>query len=176
MFLTIGPGKQYFSKVQKLNMILRASETESLSKIIKPVKANIALVGGCFDILHFGHIKFLEKVKESNNFLTVLLESDLRVKKLKGNSRPIFSQEERAYALSSLKYVDLVVLLPDTMTDESYASVIKTIKPTIIGVTENDTNLDKKEKHAQKIGASIKVISHIETYSTSTLAKTIGIE
>ena len=63
----------------------------------------IVLVGGCFDILHLGHVVFLEKAKKEGDVLVVLLESDEKVRFLKGKGRPVHTQSERAEILSALK-------------------------------------------------------------------------
>ena len=76
------------------------------------MKKITVLAGGCFDVLHPGHIVFLEKAKKAGDYLVVLLESDKKIRKLKGKGRPVHSQKERAEILSALKSVDSVVCLP----------------------------------------------------------------
>lgn len=87
------------------------------------------LIGGCFDILHIGHIKFLKKARSFGDYLIVLLESDANIKKLKGNSRPFHSQKERKEILLSLKFVDKIIILPDIVDNTFYDNLIKKIKP-----------------------------------------------
>lgn len=157
-------------------MILKHTQLENYLKKLKQNHPSIVLVGGCFDILHFGHVKFFEKAKEGNDILIVLLENDQRVKKLKGENRPIFREMERAFVLSQIRFVDLVVLLPDNMKDTDYSSLVEMIRPNVIAITEHDLNQQKKEVQAKKIGANIKIIPHVETYSTSELAKLLGID
>ena len=72
---------------------------------------NIVLVGGCFDIVHLGHLIFLEKAKAKGDILIVLLESDENIRKNKGQNRPINNQEDRALFLSKLKMVDKLDIL-----------------------------------------------------------------
>jgi FAD synthetase len=139
-------------------------------------KSRIVLTGGCFDILHIGHVRFLSEAKGMGDFLVVLLESDEKVKKLKGESRPIFIQKERAEMLSALESVDLVVLLPMIENDSDYLNLVMEIKPKIITVTENDSRIEKKRSQAKKVGAKVKVISLINTFSSSKLAKILGVE
>jgi rfaE bifunctional protein nucleotidyltransferase chain/domain len=138
-------------------------------------KSRIVLTGGCFDILHIGHVRFLSEAKKMGDFLVVLLESDEKVKKLKGESRPIFIQKERAEMLSALKSVDLVVLLPMIENDSDYLNLVMEIKPNIVAVTENDPRVDKKRNQAKKVGGEVKVISFVKTFSSSKLAKILGI-
>jgi rfaE bifunctional protein nucleotidyltransferase chain/domain len=136
----------------------------------------IVLAGGCFDILHIGHVRFLSEAKKMGNYLVVLLENDEKVKKLKGKNRPIFTQEIRAEMLSALNCVDLVVVLPMMENDSDYMNLVTKIKPDIIAVTENDPNIEKKKGQAKKIGGELKVIPSIKTLSTSALAKIIGVD
>ena len=139
-------------------------------------KGRIVLTGGCFDILHLGHVRFLSEAKKMGDYLVVLLESDQNVKKLKGGNRPVFIQEERAEMLSALESVDLVVLLPAMENDSDYLSLIRIIKPDMIVVTENDPHIEKKRGQAKQIGGKLKVIPLIKTLSTSKLAKIIGVD
>lgn len=143
---------------------------------IKKNKKSIVLVGGCFDIIHIGHIKFLKEAKKEGNYLLVLLESDETVKKLKGTQRPHFPQKDRAEVLSSIKYIDYVILMEHLERDEEYNKLVLLIKPDVIAVTENDPHLSQKEKQAEMVNGKIKIIPHIKTFSSSQLAKLIGVE
>jgi len=134
------------------------------------------LVGGCFDIVHLGHIKFLEKAKKEGNVLIILLESDKNIRKNKGEDRPINNQKNRAEFLTKLKMVDYVVELPEMKKDDDYLKLIKKIKPNVIAVSENDDNLEKKRKQAEKVGAKILVVSKlIPQQSTSRIIEIIKI-
>lgn len=136
---------------------------------------SIVLVGGCFDIVHVGHIKFLEEAKRHADILIVLLESDEKVKKIKGNSRPLFTAIERAKVLSSINFVDCVVVLPYTKKDTDYEKIIAQIRPSVIAATEHDPHIAKKRNHAARVNAKLVIIPHINTHSTSTLAQMLGI-
>lgn len=136
----------------------------------------IILVGGCFDFIHFGHISFLKRAKELGTYLVVALESDENVRHAKGEQRPIHSQAQRKEMLESLSFVDEVVALTPMNTDAQYFALVETIHPHIIATTEGDPVLDKKQKQAEKIGASLIVIPKIHTPSTSQLAKLLGLE
>lgn len=146
-----------------------------LSELRKQNKL-IVLAGGCFDILHIGHTRFLRQAKKLGDVLVILLESDETVKRLKGDSRPYFQQTERSEMLAQLKSVDVVVELPSGMTDEQYITTVKMIHPVIIAMTEGDQSLPKKQHQAGLIGAKLAVVPYIETYSTSSLAKLLGVE
>lgn len=136
----------------------------------------IVLVGGCFDILHLGHVIFLEKAKAFGNKLVVLLESDKNISENKGKNRPINNQNNRAVFLSKLKMVDEVIKLPYMKSDDDYLEIIKKIKPKVIAVSGDDKNLAKKTRQAKVIGAKlIKVTKIIPHLSTSRIIEIIKI-
>ncbi len=139
-------------------------------------EGKIVLVGGCFDILHRGHVRFLSEAKTMGDYLVVLLENDKNVTKLKGKNRPVFIQRERAEMLSSLRMVDLIVLLPMMESDNDYLNLVTKIKPEVIAATEGDPQIEKKRQQAKKVGGVLKIISLTKTFSTSKLAKILGVE
>jgi len=100
---------------------------DEIVEIIEPVRDSkiIVFTNGCFDILHAGHVSYLEEAKSLGDILIVGLNSDDSVRRIKGDKRPIIPQEERAYILSRLKPVDYVVIF-DEDTPEN---LIKRIKP-----------------------------------------------
>jgi rfaE bifunctional protein nucleotidyltransferase chain/domain len=136
----------------------------------------VVLVGGCFDVIHFGHISFLKQAKELGDYLVVALESDENVRHVKGELRPIHTQYQRKEMLEALSCVDEVILLPPIVTDEKYFDLVEKIHPTIIAITEGDPVKEKKLQQAQKIGARLVEIPKIHTPSTSQLAKLLGLE
>lgn len=134
------------------------------------------LVGGCFDLIHYGHIEFLRQAKTYGDHLIVLLESDERTKRLKGNNRPFHTQAQRKIMLEAIRYVDEVIPLPDMKSDQEYLDVVRKIKPSVIAFTEGDPILDKKIKQTEEIGARAIIISNIQTHSTTQLAKLLDLE
>ena len=155
--------------------ILHSRDLNQLYAFLAKKHKSIVLVGGCFDIIHIGHIKFLQEAKKHADVLVVLLESDEKVQKLKGKNRPLFKVEERAEVLSSLKPIDYVVILPMTKSDSDYEKLILQIHPSVIAVTEHDPLIVKKRSHAIRVGAKLVIIPHINTHSTSSLAQMLGI-
>lgn len=138
--------------------------------------AKKVIVGGCFDLLHYGHISFLKKARDLGDTLIVLLESDEKVRKLKGDTRPIHNQNQRKEMLESLSCVDEVIILPAVTTDQFYIDLIDQIRPDVIVVTEGDPMLEKKRQQAESFGAKLVVIPKTHTPSTSQLAKLLGLE
>jgi D-beta-D-heptose 7-phosphate kinase/D-beta-D-heptose 1-phosphate adenosyltransferase len=141
------------------------------------MQANIkVLVGGCFDILHIGHFRFLKKAKELGTELIVALESDATTARIKGPTRPIHNQQERKEILESLKFVDKVITLPEMLNDHDYGTLVEDIKPDIIAITEGDSFKNKKEIHAESVGAKLVEIPKISNFSSTNVAKLIGLE
>lgn len=127
----------------------------------------VVLVGGCFDIIHPGHVIFLEEARKAGDTLVVLLESDEKVKKLKGVKRPVHAQKERAKVLLSLKSVDHVVMLPKIEDEDSYNNLILKIKPDIIALTKGVDNAHHI-RAAKLVGAKIKYVTKVVgNHSTS---------
>lgn len=136
----------------------------------------IVLVGGCFDLLHFGHIHFLKTAKSHGDRLVVALESDENVKRMKGDARPIHTQAQRKVMLESLSFVDEVIALPTMHGDRDYDAFVNKLNPSVIAVTEADPILEKKRQQAEKTGARLVIIPKIHTPSTSQLVKLLGLE
>ena len=134
-----------------------------------PQNKKIVLVGGCFDILHFGHIQFLEKAKQAGDYVVVALEPDERIIHHKKRT-PTHSQEERAHNLLALRSVDHIVLLPLLNGFDDYLELVKNINPHIIAVTSNDPQLANKEKQANLIGTELIIVNdRIEHLSSSAI-------
>ena len=134
------------------------------------------LAGGCFDLLHFDHISFLKQAKSYGDHLVVALESDETVRHMKGDTRPIHSQNQRKEMLEALSFVDEVISLPPMHGDRDYRELVRTVRPAVIAVTEGDPVISKKREQAQAIGAALIEIPKIHTPSTSQLAKLLGLE
>lgn len=139
-------------------------------KIIKKKEDHqtIVLVGGCFDLLHLGHIKFLNAAKKQADLLMVMLESDTRVAKLKGQGRPINPQIIRAKMLAALAMVDYVVILPQYGSDQDYDQLIEKIKPDIIATTKPDPQIVHKKRVASLVGAKLKFVTARVAQSSTT--------
>jgi FAD synthetase len=160
-----------YSKTME-SKIITIAKVNQVSKQLHDANKVIVLVGGCFDIIHAGHISFLQKARKQGDVLIVLLENDKRIKKLKGPNRPINSQKERALLLAALVFVDYVILLSDMPDDSAYDKLILKIKPAIIATTKGDPLKYKKKRQAILCGAKIiEVAGKIKNQSTSRIAK-----
>ena len=105
-------------------------DRKDIGEIIKTLKAKgkkVVATNGCFDILHVGHVRYLQKSKSCGDILVVGLNSDISVKILKGETRPINPQEDRAEVLCALACVDYVVMFDE----KSPVDLLDLIKPDI---------------------------------------------
>lgn len=160
-----------------MDKIISVKEAIAISSKLKSKGKTIVLAGGCFDILHVGHVSFLRKAKEQGDTLFVLLESDSRIRKIKGENRPINSQKNRAMILSEFSCVDYIVFLPELKTNKEYDNLINAIKPDIIATTKGDPNMHHKKRQTNMVGAKlIEVIERIYEQSTSKLLELISKE
>lgn len=158
-----------------MKKILNIQQAGKESSRLRKKGKSIVLVGGVFDILHIGHIKFLEKAKKEADFLFLLLESDQSVRKLKGKNRPINKQEDRAYVLEALSSVDFIVKLKNTLKDSDYDRITKLIRPEILATTEPDSYIFHKARQAKLVGAKLKtVIKRIKDKSTTNLIEKLA--
>lgn len=124
----------------------------------------IVFTNGCFDILHAGHITYLEKAKKQGNHLIIGLNSDNSVKKLKGETRPIVHQEDRAKILAALSCVDAVTIFDQ----ETPLHLIQDIKPDIL-VKGNDYTEEQVvgSKDVKSWGGQVSLIPLLEGRSTT---------
>ena len=128
------------------------------------------LVGGCFDLIHYGHIVFLKEARKQGDYLIVALESDDNVKKYKGENRPVHKQSERAEMLRSLRMVDEVIELPPMNSDKEYFDLVKHVLPNVIAITKDDPQTENKKKQASLINAQTVEVTHlVRPYSTTLL-------
>jgi FAD synthetase len=157
-----------------MNNIININQAELLSNKLKSSGKTIVLTGGCFDVIHLGHIKFLQAAKKSGDLLFVFVESDENVKKYKGVNRPIHSQNERAEVLASIRFIDYVIKMPVMRCNDDYDRVVGQIHPTVVAITKNSKVLEHNKRQAKKIGFKIvSVISRIPEKSTTQIAKII---
>ena len=155
-----------------MNKVIKEENLSALASELHDKKLKIVLAGGCFDVLHIGHVRFLKNAKKEAEILMVLIESDESIKKLKGKDKPINRQKERAELVASLGFVDYVILLEGIKNDSEYDKIVSLIRPSIIAVTLGDPAIAHKKRQAELTGAKIRaVIYRIENKSTSDLIR-----
>ena len=141
-------------------------ELKSIVEELKKESKKIVTTNGVFDILHIGHIRYLEASKKLGDVLVVGINSDSSVKKLKGPKRPLNNEQDRAESIASLECVDYVLIF----SEDTPVSILEVIQPTI-HVKGGDYVIDKiiEKDIVEKNDGKIKLIPEIEGYSTSKL-------
>ena len=126
----------------------------------------VVVTNGCFDILHVGHVRYLEKTKSFADILIVLLNSDKSVRSIKGPSRPINNENDRAEVLLALKSVDYVVLFDE----ESPRNLLDEIKPDVYTKGADYTMETLPEADImKKNGTRVEFIDFVEGKSTTNI-------
>ncbi|MBS3072440.1 D-glycero-beta-D-manno-heptose 1-phosphate adenylyltransferase [Candidatus Pacearchaeota archaeon] len=113
---------------------------------MKKEKKKIIWTNGCFDILHIGHIRYLEKAKLYGDILIVGLNDDESVRKLKGEKRPIINEKERAEILSALEFIDYIVFFHET----DVTKYLKALEPDVY-VKGGDYTMETINQDERKI-------------------------
>lgn len=141
-------------------------EIKTLASKLHSQGKKIVFTNGCFDILHVGHVKYLEVAKSYGDVLILGLNADSSVRKLKGPTRPINTQDDRAYILASLESVDYVVIFEE----ETPYELIKLIKPHVL-VKGGD--YEGKKVVGQDIADELKLVQFVDGKSTTNTIKRI---
>lgn len=146
---------------------------EALQDLLKDIRAQnktIVTTNGCFDILHVGHVRYLQKTKTFADKLIVCLNSDVSVKKIKGPDRPINNEADRAEILCALSCVDYVVLFDESSPKDLLCSM----KPDVYTKGADYTVETLPEANAiMENGGRIEFISFVEGKSTTNVIKKI---
>ena len=147
-------------------MILKSADIKLQTDTLKSEGKKIVFTNGCFDILHRGHAEYLEQAKSLGDVLIVAVNSDLSVKKLKGESRPVNKEADRAYLLDMLKPVDLVTIF----SEETPFSLISEIVPDIL-VKGGDWKEDDivGSDVVKKNGGRVISLKFVDNYSTTSV-------
>ncbi len=140
---------------------------EALISLLKGLKqSKIVFTNGCFDILHKGHITYLNKARMQGDMLIVGLNSDDSIRRLKGESRPINSLENRAFMLCALECVDYVV----SFSQDTPLELIKALQPDVL-VKGGDYH--NKEIVGKEYTKEVVLIDFVDGYSTTNIIESI---
>lgn len=137
-----------------------------IKDIINKKKKNkkIVFTNGCFDVLHYGHVRLLKKARQLGDILVVGLNSDASVSRLKGKGRPFFPQNIRLNMLESIKYVDFVVIFEE----DTPLELVKKICPDFIVKGSDYSPEEVVGKHfIEKYGGRVIIIKRTENFSTT---------
>jgi D-beta-D-heptose 7-phosphate kinase / D-beta-D-heptose 1-phosphate adenosyltransferase len=152
------------------NKILGIKELKYILNSKRNEGNKIVFTNGCFDILHVGHIQYLQKAMEFGDLLVLGLNDDDSVRKLKGPKRPLINQDERANILAALDCIDYIALFSE-LTPEN---IIKEVMPDILVKGGDYLPKDVVGKDiVESYGGRVEIVPFIEGYSTSSIVKKI---
>lgn len=152
------------------NKIITYDKLETISSSAKNGTNTIVTTNGCFDIIHRGHVEFLNRLSEFCDICIVGINSDKSVKKLKGNNRPINNEEDRAIVLASLYCVDYCIIFDE----EEPSRFLGYAKPDIHVKGKDYSNKDIPERSiVEKYGGRIVFLPLVENISTTTIINKI---
>ncbi len=170
---TVGPEElQYALQGQRAHHrgVVSVDELLQAMRLAREEGEKIVMTNGCFDILHPGHVRYLQQARTLGDRLVVLVNSDASVRRLKGPERPVNALEQRMEMLAALECVDWVV----SFDADTPKELIDRLLPDILvkgGDYEPDEIVGAKEVRAN--GGEVKILSFVEGHSTTSIIKTI---
>lgn len=152
------------------NKIKTRQQLKRIVDGLRKKRKKIAFTNGCFDILHYGHIKYLEKARRLADILIVAVNSDSSVKKIKGNGRPVNNQFARVGVLSALSLIDYLVIF----NEDTPLKLIKLIRPDVL-IKGGDWKIKTivGADIVKSYGGKVVTIPYLKEYSTTGLIEKI---
>ena len=139
----------------------------------KKPDSKIVATNGCFDILHIGHVRSLQKAKSLGDILLVGLNSDSSVKKLKGNNRPINNEKDRAEILAALSCIDFVSIF----NEDTAEKFLEIVKPNIyVKGGEYSVDILPEAKIVKKYGGQIVLVPMLPGLSTTKIIEKFNLK
>src|SRR3989344_9419074 len=147
-----------------------ASELKKIAEKLRKRGKKIVTTNGIFDILHIGHIRYLQEAKKLGNILIVAVNSDSSTKNIKGPRRPLNNENDRAEALAALECIDYVALF----NEDNPKNILEAIKPDV-HVKGGDYKIEDivEKETVEKNNGRIVLIKKVDGYSTSELIRKI---
>lgn len=174
---TAVPTLEAIEQITRSNAIaefnLKIVNVEELEKIIAKLKERgkkIVFTNGCFDLIHVGHVRYLQEAKNLGDILIVAINSDNSTKKIKGEKRPILREEERAQIIAALESVDYVTIF----SADTPNKLITNLRPDVY-VKGGDYQLEKlpETKVLESHGGKVVIVDEIKDRSTTKIINTI---
>jgi D-glycero-beta-D-manno-heptose 1-phosphate adenylyltransferase len=154
-------------------MIVTREQLKELRADWRTAGHTVVFTNGCFDLLHIGHVKYLEEARQLGDLLVLGLNSDASVRRLKGEKRPLVGQDERALVMNALRPVDYVVIFEETTAE----SIISELQPEIYvkggdyapGANPGDGKPLPEAPAVRAYGGEIRLIQFLPGHSTTEL-------
>ncbi|MCR4416156.1 MAG: D-glycero-beta-D-manno-heptose 1-phosphate adenylyltransferase [Ignavibacteria bacterium] len=149
-----------------MKTLLSLEEFLEIRKKLKVEGKKLVFTNGCFDIIHRGHIDYLNRAKALGDYLVVALNSDESVRRLKGEGRPINKLEDRAFVIANLKAVDFVV----SFDEDTPFEIISAIIPDVL-VKGGDWSIENivGRDIVEANGGKVYSLPYVENYSTTNI-------
>lgn len=152
------------------SILLNRDEIIAIRKELKDQNKKVVFTNGCFDVLHPGHVDYLNKAKAAGDILIVALNTDGSVQRIKGEKRPILSLQERAFIIGNLKAVDFVT----SFNEDTPANIISEIIPDYLVKGEDwDIGEIVGREVVESNGGEVKRIKFVTDRSTTDIINTI---
>jgi D-beta-D-heptose 7-phosphate kinase/D-beta-D-heptose 1-phosphate adenosyltransferase len=156
-----------------MSKIVSVKELGAISSDMQAAGKKLVVTNGCFDLLHVGHVRYLQAARKLGDALAVGVNGDESTRALKGKGRPLNKEQDRAEVLAALGSVDYVAIFPEVRANR----FLETVRPAVYvkGGDYTTETLDAQERAAlEKSGAQIRILPFVEGYSTSSLIKRLG--
>jgi D-glycero-beta-D-manno-heptose 1-phosphate adenylyltransferase len=152
--------------------IVHAQQLAAVAEEMRAKELKLVLTNGCFDLLHAGHVRYLEAARALGDALAVAINGDGSVRALKGAGRPLNSENDRAEVVAALECVDHVIIFPEVRA----TSLLEKVRPAIYvkgGDYTPDTLHAEERATLEQVGADIRILPFEQGHSTSTLIEKV---
>lgn len=150
------------------NKLLQPSQIPGQVETLRKHHKKIVTTNGCFDLLHLGHVRYLQEAKKMGDILIVGVNSDASVKKLKGEGRPVNNEMSRAEVLAALEAVDFVTIFPEDTPERLLAFIQPDIH--VKGGDYEGKDLPER-KVVEASGGEVRFVPFVPGHSTTALLK-----
>ncbi|MBU2635570.1 MAG: D-glycero-beta-D-manno-heptose 1-phosphate adenylyltransferase [Bacteroidetes bacterium] len=151
-------------------MIVTLKELKNIRSELRLNSLKVVFTNGVFDIIHRGHVEYLQKAKSLGNVLVVGLNSDASVRRIKGDKRPIVNQDDRAFVLSNLLMVDYVCLFEE---DTPLQLISELVPDVLVKGSDWDINDIVGRDVVEKNGGKVETIEFVPERSSTNIVDTI---
>jgi D-glycero-beta-D-manno-heptose 1-phosphate adenylyltransferase len=131
---------------------------------LKGIGLRVVLTSGSFDLVHLGHVKYLAKAKELGDVLIVGVDGDAKIRRRKGDDRPMVPESERLEMLAHQRPVDVIYLKAD---DEERWALIKTVRPDVLVLSEDHSYSEAEQAELREICGEVRVLERQASVTTS---------
>jgi D-beta-D-heptose 7-phosphate kinase/D-beta-D-heptose 1-phosphate adenosyltransferase len=145
-------------------IVASLEDMASKAQHLRGLGYTVVLTSGSFDLIHLGHVRYLERAKECGDFLAVGVDCDAKIRRRKGDDRPMVPEDERLHMLAYQRPVDFVYLKQD---DEERWSLIKTTRPDVLVLTADHSYSDEDLEALGEFCGEIRVIPRQASVTTS---------